>query len=79
QSNPVSVNSPLSVQCYPSPVTTVVTLSGLPDDMQVILADQAGIPVLETTDHTIDVAWLPAGIYFVLNKQGEVLSRFVHE
>ncbi len=79
QSNPVSVNSPLFVQCYPSPVTTVVTLSGLPDDMQVILADQAGIPVLETTDHTIDVAWLPAGIYFVLNKQGEVLSRFVHE
>ena len=68
-----------AISVYPNPCADVINIVGGSDELQVKLYDCQGKLELSSTNRTVDVSALPAGMYFAELKSGEsvVVQRLV--
>ncbi len=65
------------ITIYPNPTQTLLTVLGLPSNSPLLVVDGYGRVLMRSKSNSLDVSFLPDGLYLVLNKQHGLRERFV--
>jgi hypothetical protein len=60
-------NNATNITLYPNPVSDVLSINGMPPGATITIMDVSGkiVRIYENASETIDVSYLPKGVYFV--------------
>ncbi len=61
----IAQDSPITVKAYPNPASEYLTISGLDEGQTIRLFDLQGKTVMQTTNTTLSLSGLPAGVYLL--------------